>query len=170
MTNTNSDLTLKHLVREGTEHLHAGRTAEALSFLERAYALDETHFEAALNLSGAYILSGKFKKAVPILESLRDRDPENAMVWTNLGAAYLGNPVLATDEQQQQAIVAFEQALAIDPVARSVAYNIGLIYRDRQDVEAAKRWFRRAIRHDPRDQHARNHLRRLEDAAGDGPA
>jgi tetratricopeptide (TPR) repeat protein len=83
------------------------------------------------------------------------------MIWTNLGAAYLGNPVLATDAQQQQAIAAFEQALALNPAAPSVAYNIGLIYRDRQENEQAIHWFRRAVQTNPRDKDARRILKRL---------
>lgn len=148
---------------EGTRLLNSGNAGEALPLLEEAYAADPDNFDVALNVSGAYILTRKFRKAVPLLEKLSQEHPENAQVWTNLGAAYLGNPVLATDEQQRQAIAAFKRALAVNPVAYSVAYNIGLIYRDRQETEAAKKWFRLAIQHNPRDQHARNQLRRLEE-------
>ncbi len=82
-------------------------------------------------------------------------------MWINLGAAYLGNPILARDEEQQQAIAAFERALEIDPIAPSVAYNIGLVYRDRKDVEQARYWFQQAIQHNPNDQDARRILERL---------
>ncbi|NIP52669.1 MAG: tetratricopeptide repeat protein, partial [Aliifodinibius sp.] len=94
-------------------------------------------------------MNKKFRKAVPILETLSEYEPDNAMVWTNLGAAYLGNPVLAMDKQQLKAIAAFEQALEIDPIAPNVAYNIGLIYRDRQEHEEAIYWFRQAIKANP---------------------
>jgi tetratricopeptide (TPR) repeat protein len=147
---------------EGTHLLGSGKAQAALPLLEKVYAADGHNFDAALNLSGACILTRRFKKAVGILEPLSAEYPDNAQVWTNLGAAYLGNPVLATDEQQQQAITAFKRALEVNPIAHSVAYNIGLIYRDRQETEEAKRWFRLAIKHDPLDQHARNHLHRLE--------
>jgi tetratricopeptide (TPR) repeat protein len=82
-------------------------------------------------------------------------------VWTNLGAAYLGNPVLATDEQQRKAIGAFRQAYELDPRTPSVAYNIGLIYRDRKALAKALKWFRRALEADPHDRDARNILQRL---------
>jgi tetratricopeptide (TPR) repeat protein len=96
------------------------------------------------------------------LEDLSDQDPDNAMVWTNLGAAYLGNPVLAHDEQQVRAIAAFEQALRINPIAPNVAYNIGLIYRDRKETDYAVYWFRQAIRANPADRDARSLLAKLE--------
>jgi tetratricopeptide (TPR) repeat protein len=118
--------------------------------------------DAALNLSGAYILTKKFRKAVTILEPLSEQYPDEAMIWTNLGAAYLGNPVLARDEEQRQAIVAFEKALLANPMAPNVAYNIGLIYRDRREVDRAIIWFKKAIQSNPNDQDARNLLRTLE--------
>ncbi|RMG92722.1 MAG: tetratricopeptide repeat protein [Chloroflexi bacterium] len=150
------------LFRRGTEMLHAGQADKAISVLKKAHALNPEHIDAALNLSAAYILTRQFRLAVPILEKLTEIAPDNAMIWTNLGAAYLGNPILASDEDQQRAIAAFEQALAIDPIAPNVAYNLGLIYRDRQEYETAKKWFRRAIQANPRDRDAHALLQKLE--------
>jgi tetratricopeptide (TPR) repeat protein len=143
--------------------MHQRQADKAITPLEQAHALEPRHAEAALNLSGAYILTGRFAKAVPILEELARQQPDNPGVWTNLGAAYLGNPVLAGDEQQQRAIAAFERALALDPVAPHVAYNLGLIYRDRREREAAVFWFRRALQANPHDRHALSVLQRLSD-------
>lgn len=151
------------LFRRGTEMLHRGNTERAMQLLERAYQIDRTHVDTAVNLSGAYILNKKFKKAVEILEPISRQEPDQAMVWTNLGAAYLGNPILARDEEQLQAIAAFEKALAINPIAPNVAYNIGLIYRDRGELETAVHWFGRAIKANPNDQDARRILTRLQD-------
>ena len=152
----------EQLFRQGTQLLHQGKVTEARLFLEQAVELNPDHMDAALNLSGAYILTKKFSKAVTILEPLSEQYPDEAMIWTNLGAAYLGNPVLARDEEQQQAIAAFEKALVANPVAPNVAYNIGLIYRDRQEVDRAIIWFKKAIQANPNDRDARNLLRSLE--------
>jgi tetratricopeptide (TPR) repeat protein len=133
-----------------------------LPALEAAYALEPDHADVGINLSGAYILNKKFKKAVPILEALSKQEPENVMVWTNLGAAYLGNPVLATDLNQLKAIAAFEVGFKINPAAPHVAYNIGLIYQDRKEFEQAKAWFKKAIKANPSDRDARNLLAKLE--------
>jgi tetratricopeptide (TPR) repeat protein len=151
------------LYRRGSELLHRRQPAEATPILERAHELDPDHHEAALNLSGAYILTGQFAKAAPILEKLAERDPDNPSIWTNLGAAYLGNPVLASDEQQRRAIRAFEHALRLDPVTPHVAYNLGLIYRGRQERERARYWFGRALVANPHDENARTLLGRLSD-------
>ena len=154
------------LLRHGTELLHRGKVNEAATVLAKAHSLVPDDFDAALNLSGAYILTKKFKQAAALLENLKDQDPNNAMIWTNLGAAYLGNPILARDKEQLRAIAAFEQALAIEPLAPNVAYNIGLIYRDRQDDEMAMVWFQRALQVNPKDQDARNLLEKLQEKNG----
>ncbi|MCA9988260.1 MAG: tetratricopeptide repeat protein, partial [Anaerolineales bacterium] len=94
-----------------------------------------------------------------------EEEPQNVMVWTNLGAAYLGNPILARPEEQDRAIEAFKQALVHDPIAPNVAYNIGLIYRDQKNIDEATYWFRKAIQANPRDNDARAWLDKMESAA-----
>lgn len=146
---------------QGTRLLHEGNAEEAIPLLELAVQMAPHHTDAKINLSGAYILSGKFGKALALLEPLSEHEPDHPMVWTNLGAAYLGNPVLARDEEQLQAIAAFERALDIRPAAPSVAYNIALIYRDREEHGMAIKWFRQALKDNPNDRHARSMLKRL---------
>jgi tetratricopeptide (TPR) repeat protein len=122
----------------------------------------------AINLGGAYILNKQYKQAIPILERARDCEPENEMVWINLGAAYLGNPILAKEEQQLQTIAAFERALEINPIAKNVHYSLGLIHRDRGEIEQAIQRFQQAVQADPMDAHARRagrQLREGQDAA-----
>lgn len=159
----NDEVKFEALFRKGSDLLHQGKDSEAVPFLEQAHTLKPENFDAALNLSGAYILTRKFKKAVALLEKLRDQAPENVMVWTNLGAAYLGNPVLAHSDEQIQAIAAFEQALILDPDAPNVAYNIGLIYRDRQENAVAISWFKRALQANPNDRDAQNLISKLRE-------
>jgi tetratricopeptide (TPR) repeat protein len=148
---------------QGTRLLHAGQPGAARPLLEQAHALAPAHVDAAINLGGAYILLKQWRKAVAVLELLSAQAPDHAMVWTNLGAAYLGNPVLAQDADQQRALAAFKRALEINPAAPNVAYNIGLIYRDRNELDDAMHWFQQAIRHNPGDQDAHSLLRRLQD-------
>jgi tetratricopeptide (TPR) repeat protein len=156
-----NELKFEALFRRGSELLHRGKINEAVTVLQKAHSLNPDHFDASLNLSGAYILTKKFKQAAALLEMLREKAPNNVMVWTNLGAAYLGNPVLARDEEQLKAITAFEEALAIDPIAPNVAYNIGLIYRDRRQYEMAIAWFKRALQANPNDKDAQNLIDKL---------
>ena len=153
---------LQTLLKRGTQLLQRGQAQEAAVVLEKARQIDDTNPDVALNLSGAYILTKKFKRAVEILEPLSEQEPYNAMVWTNLGAAYLGNPILARDEEHEKAISAFKTAFELNPAAPNVAYNLGLIYRDRKEFETAIHWFEKAIQANPTDQDARNIKARLE--------
>lgn len=148
--------------RRGTELLHRGEVDKAVRILEKANQLEPDHEDAAINLSGGYILQKKFKTAVSILEPLTILYPSNAMIWTNLGAAYLGNPVLASSEAQLRAIDAFKKALKINPAAPNVAYNLGLIYRDRKETENAIKWFQKAVQTNPMDADARRVMDRLK--------
>lgn len=158
----NTQEEIKNMLKRGTQLLQRGQAEEAVAVLEKARQLDETNPDVALNLSGAYILMKQFTKAVELLEPLSEEEPYNAMVWTNLGAAYLGNPILARDEEHDKAIDAFKKAFEINPATPHVAYNLGLIYRDRKEYDTAIFWFGKAIQANPTDQDARNIKVRLE--------
>ena len=145
---------INQLVRRGAMLLQRGRHDDAAEVLERALKRDPDNFDAALNLAAAYILAKKFPQAVELLEPLKDQEPDNAMVWTNLGAAYLGNPVLADEERQFKAVQCFINALEIDPATPNVAYNIGLIHRDRKEFPVAIQWFETALKTNPNDEDA----------------
>ena len=153
-------------LNRGARLLGQGRAQQAQAILERLSQVRPDDLSVAINLGGAYILNKQFSRAVPILEAVVEREPCNAMVWTNLGAAHLGNPVLATAEQQDKAIAAFERALECDPAAPHVAYNLGLIYRDRNDRDRAIYWFTRALQANPLDRDARRILERLRAERG----
>jgi tetratricopeptide (TPR) repeat protein len=146
---------------QGTQLLSQRRPDDALPFLERAHQLKPDHPDAALNLGGAYIMAGKYALAVSVLEVAVERHPDYAQLWINLGAAYLGNPATATDDRQRRALAAFQRALDIDPLAHNVAYNMGLIYRDRGEIAQAIAAFRQAVLADPNDRDAWRLLERL---------
>lgn len=156
------DKSFREELNRGARLLGQGKAQQAQAIFERLSKARPDDLSVAINLGGAYILSRQFSRAVPILEAVTGREPRNAMVWTNLGAAYLGNPVLATADQQDKAIAVFERALECDPVAPHVAYNLGLIYRDRNDHDRAIHWFARALQANPLDGDARRILERLK--------
>ena len=165
---------VRRLVAEGARLLAARRPGEAVVRLQVAWGLDPQNVSAAINLGGAYILQGKHRLAIPVLEAASVLEPDNAMVWSNLAAAYLGALPLANAQRQQRAIEAYERALALDPRAPHVDYTLGLIYLERYEPLRAALHFTSALDTDPNDRDARHWLNRIhqslrtEDASGEG--
>ncbi len=149
------------LLNEAAQLLHQHRPGEAATRLEEAQRLAPDNVLVAINLGGAYIMQGKYRRAVPILEEAARLEPDNPMVWTNLAAAYLGRLELSTPDVQDRAITAFTRALHIDPQTPHIDYNLGLIYQTRGDVARARIHFARALEVNPNDRDARSWLTRL---------
>jgi Flp pilus assembly protein TadD len=152
---------VRQLVAEGARLLAARRPGEAISPLEEARRLAPADVLAAINLGGAYILQGKHARAVPVLEQAAALEPDNAMLWSNLAAAYLGKLPFSTTDLQDRAITAYQRALALDPRAPHVHYNLGLIYLERHNAAQAAACFRAALETDPGDADASRWLARL---------
>lgn len=149
------------LLSQGARLLAQGRPGEAITQLEQARKLLPDDVDIVINLGGAYVMQGRYNKAVTVLEQATQIDATNPMLWTNLAAAYLGNLDLSGPQQQARAIDAYERALALDPSAPNVHYNLGLIYKDRRDWMRAQSYFLLAAQVDPNDRDARSWLARL---------
>lgn len=148
-------------LRRATALLQRGKQKQAIDILAPLFTEHSDNFDIALNLGAAYILDKKFKQAIAVLEPFQAEHETNVNLWTNLGAAYLGNPVLAKEEQQFKAVVAFSTALKINPKTPNVAYNLGLIHKDRKEYEVAFRWFGIALKTNPDDKDAAYWLEKL---------
>ncbi|RME84966.1 MAG: tetratricopeptide repeat protein [Caldilineae bacterium] len=153
------------LLAEGARLLRSQRPEEALPPLERAFELAPHEPDIAVTLGGALVMGHQWSKAVAFLEDAVDRHPDNALLWINLAAAYLGVLELSSRKRQDQAIAAFERAIEIDPVAPSAHYNIALIYAERRDWEKAAHWFQAALRANPNDRDAAVWLKRARQMA-----
>lgn len=162
------DLSFAEAMNRGARLLEQGRPRQALPLLIQAASRRPDDMDAAINLGGAHIMLRRFEQAIAILEEAAQREPDNSKVWINLGAAYLGDPETATPEQQADAIAAFERALELDPAAPSVNYNLGLIYRDRAELQTALAHFHRAAAINPLDRDARMLMIKLERLCGEG--
>ena len=152
------------LLSEGAKLLQSQRPAEALPPLERAHELLPDDPDIAITLGGAMVMNNKWNKAVTFLEEAVADHPDNARLWLNLAAAYLGRLEFSSRKRQDQAIAAYERAIELDPVAPSAQYNIGLIYAEQKDWEQAAHWFQAAIRANPADQDSAYWLKKARSA------
>ena len=125
------------LLSEGARLLRSQRPAEALPPLLRAHELLPDDPDIAITLGGALVMANKWSKAVTHLERAVEQHPDNARLWLNLAAAYLGRLELSHRSRQDQAIEAYIKAIELDPVAPSAQYNIGLIYAEQESWEQA---------------------------------
>ncbi len=146
---------------EGAWLLRANQPEAALEKLLPLYEQAPANADVAINVGGAYILLAKWNKAVRVLSKASELHPENAMLWTNLAAAHLGRLELAGPQQQERAIRAYARALAINPATPNVHYSLGLIYKERGELERAIEYFDQAQRVDPADRDAQRWIARL---------
>ena len=157
-----SEEQFRRQMRQAADLLTNGQGEEAIPLLKRCHDLRPQNVEVLLNLGGAYILAGRHRLAVPPLEQASDLDPANPAVWVNLAAAYLGQLVLSTRARQDRALAAYQRVIELDAAYPNVYYNIGLIYIDRRDWDAAHTALTRAIQSDPHDEDALALLRRVD--------
>lgn len=164
-------------LNESARLLSQNRPGEAVEKLEPLYAEAPHDPDVAINLSGAYILQRKWDKAVRLLGEAVKANPDNVMLWSNMGAAQLGRLEFAGPRQQEKAMEAYWQALRVDPHAPNVHYHLGLIYKERGEFTRASAMFQRAVEVNPADRDARFWLKQLtvaglldEEAQGDTDA
>lgn len=161
MTYENDSLDFSRILNESAHLLRQNRPAEAAELLEPLYEQTPEHPDVAINLGGAYILQRKWNQAAKVLSKAAVSNPDNAMLWTNLGAAELGNIQTAGPKQQERAIRAYERALKADSSAPNVHYHLGLIYKERGELMRASAFFQRALEVKPSDSDARYWLDQL---------
>ena len=167
MPNANDETSRKQaydLLKEGVRLIRAGRYGEAIEKLEEAHRLLPDDPDIMITLGGALIMAGKWNRAERFLQQAVEAHPENPRLWLNLAAAILGRLELSPRDRQDRAIEAYEKAIALDPVAPSAHYNVGLIYAERKDWDQAIRWFEDAVRANPADKDARWWLARAKKA------
>jgi protein O-GlcNAc transferase len=163
LTEQEKESAARRLSARGAHLLRGGQAEQALPLLLRAYALLPNDPATATNLGGALVMAQEYERAIPILERACEQAPDNVAIWINLGAAYLGERESCGDARQLKAIEAFEQALSLDPIAPNVHYSLGLIHRDRGEIEQAIHRFHQAVQANPLDPHARRAWQRLRD-------
>lgn len=150
-------------MQQAAHLLSSGNGKDAIPLLRRCFELHPDDVNVLMNLGGAYILAGQHARAVPVLEKATELAPEDPNIWTNLAAAYLGKLVTSTRAGQDNALAAYRRVIELDAAYPNVYYNMGLIYVDRRDWQAAHEAFTRAIEVNTHDQDARLMLRRVKE-------
>lgn len=151
----------QRILNESAHLLRQNQGSAAADLLVPLHEERPTDPDVAINLGGAYILQRKWNRAVKVLGKAAVANPDNVMLWTNLGAAELGTLETAGPRQQDRAIRAYERALQVDPTAPNVHYHLGLIYKERGELMRASAFFQRALEVNANDSDARYWIDRL---------
>ena len=107
MTNLDHPEEFHRALSEGAWLLRQNRPQDAMERLLPLWEMAPSNPDVAINLGGAYILQGKWNKAVRVLSRAAELHPENVMIWINLGAAHLGRLELSGPQQQERAMRAY---------------------------------------------------------------
>ena len=123
-----------------------GRLQVALELMGKAVAADPTNTDNQCNYAAMLTMSGAAKQAVPVLEQLQRKFPENPTVLNNLGQAYY----LAEEEEKAEKTLG--RALAVAPGNPQAAATQSEIAEARGDnaraVELAKQGLPRGVTQD----------------------
>jgi Tfp pilus assembly protein PilF len=119
----------------------AAAEAKILGVLER----DREHTDAWTVLGVLLQAKGQRDEAVRVFHSLTSKHPTVATHWENLGAA------LREARRLDEALGAYERAVALGVPGPHTLYNIGLVQMERLDFIAAHAVLRQALELAPRD-------------------
>lgn len=162
MSEKNDSPVIGQALNASARLLQQNRPEEVVELLGPLHSVHPDHPDLAINLGGAYVLLRKWDRAVAALVPAAEANPDNAMLWSNLAAAHLGRLETAGPRSQLKAIEAYKRALQADPNAPNVHYNLGLIFKERGDLDRAQTMFERALAVDPADRDAKQWLQRID--------
>lgn len=110
-----------------------GKTDESIVFWKHLIGLKPDHSAAEDRLARLYIQRTSYQQALPILQKLHEKHPDEVCYGVMLGRAYLHERLIEPAE------TAFLAAYKLDPTDREIVINLGALYRYRgKHDEAAK--------------------------------
>jgi len=107
---------------------------------------------------------GFFKEAIEELRSFLQNNPESIEGWYNLGYA------LTENEEYEEAVKAYDEALAIDNFIFAIWFNKGAALYALKDFEKAKDCYEEALDINDEDAEAWNNLGNCLSRLAEGPA
>ncbi|MGY5860285.1 MAG: tetratricopeptide repeat protein [Candidatus Thorarchaeota archaeon] len=121
---------------------------------------NSTVIQKAVTLIG----EGLFKEAIEELRSFLENSPESIEAWYNLGYA------LTETEEFEEAVKAYDEALAIDNFIFEIWFNKGAVLYAMKDFEKARDCYDEALDIDDTDSEAWNNLGNCLSRLAEGPA
>lgn len=137
---------------EGELHDCELLASEAAACYQQVLQLDPEHEEARFNLTAALLEQKAYTDAIPHLEHLRQRLPDNLQAPVRLAAC------LAFQGRQEEALRLLDDVLARQPDFAPALAERGKIALAQEEYAVAENWLRQAVERNPSDQPARYSL------------
>ncbi len=132
-----------HLAFLGSLYLSLGRTAEAVTLLDRAIRLNDSTDDAHNDLGNALMSANRLAEALPHFRRAAAQAPRDERVFYNMGNA------LDRLNKPAEAVAAYSRALAINPDFTDAHVNLGTMLLARGRAKEALPHFQRAVELEP---------------------
>jgi tetratricopeptide (TPR) repeat protein len=139
------------------------RLQSAIACLEKALELNASNLNLAINLGSAYIQDEQYEKAVQVMEAANAKFPQDALLKTNLGVAYLALALERPDSNfEEKARICFEQAIRLDKRLPQPYYNLATIYYEQDDLDQAAQVLKQGLKQHPQDTEMKKLLNEIQ--------
>ena len=138
-----------------------GDNQNAITYLERAVVNGESDAAPILALADVYSKTGRSGDALKLLESGKEPNSGNAILWFNLGVLRAMNQDIVGSE------AAYKRALAINPNDLDTLNNLGLSVFKRGQFEESEMYFDKLVGLNPTSTAAKLNLASAAARAGD---
>ncbi|HKQ48867.1 MAG TPA: tetratricopeptide repeat protein [Phycisphaerae bacterium] len=155
-------------VKLGTQHLRAGRFADAAKWFSRALEINDRLLSAYVGIGVAQHAQGSEKDARASFEMARNIEPNSTLLFSEVARMHLkaaasqeahrylnpATPHGAAPPEQRPDLIAqqvdrLKEAIAANSNHADLHYRLGLLYRNRGQVEDAINCFRQATTINP---------------------
>lgn len=137
-----------------------GQTAEAQALYQESAELDGEDPRFLYELGQMYFQEKDFAKAAEIFREIVKKEPDFQVAWLALGIT------LRDDKKFDEAQVAFEKLLALNPNSTRYLYEAGANYSYKGELATAQELFEKLIEIDPNFTYAYDFLRDIYEATG----
>jgi tetratricopeptide (TPR) repeat protein len=151
---------VEELIKKGVDCCEKAEFEQGVKYFDKALAENSQHTLALHNRARALSRIGKMKLALVDFKALTIQFPQNASFIADYAVA------LHLDNQNEEAALLFEQALALEPT-NPYRYSSRAYFKDRTgDFEGAIQDYEKAIELDPEDAIALNNKGLIEEKLG----
>lgn len=112
---------------------------QLLDIREKAWKLDKENTQRAWEYASTAINFKKYDRAVEPLTFLTQKSPEVINYWNQLATVY------QKLDQTDKAVDSYKKLLALQPENREAYLNLGIIYKDRNQMGVARNYLQKAV-------------------------